>query len=51
MPPERLTVFQLGTDGWETLADMLGVEPPDTEFPHRHDTDEFRAEFGLPTLA
>jgi len=49
--PERLTVFQLGTDGWETLADMLGVDPPDTEFPHLHDTDEFRAEFGLPALA
>jgi hypothetical protein len=44
-------VFELGVDGWETLADMLGVEPPDKEFPHLHDTDEFRAEFGLPALA
>ena len=51
VPPERLTVFQLGIDGWETLADMLGVDPPDAEFPHLHDTDEFRAEFGLPALA
>ena len=51
VPAERLTVFELGVDGWETLADMLGVEAPDTEFPHLHDTDEFRAEFGLPALA
>jgi len=51
VPAERLTVFELGKDGWETLAGMLGVEAPDTEFPHLHDTDEFRSEFGLPALA
>ena len=51
VPAERLTIFELGKDGWETLADMCGVEAPTTEFPHLHDTDEFRAEFGLPALA
>jgi Sulfotransferase domain len=51
VPPERLTVWELGVDGWEPLADMLGVEAPDKEFPHLHDTNEFRTEFGLPALA
>jgi hypothetical protein len=50
IPPERLTVWALG-DGWEPLAAMLDVPVPDTEFPHLHDTNEFRAEFGLPALA
>lgn len=51
VPADRLTMFELGKDGWETLADMMGVEAPTTEFPHLHDTDEFRSEFGLPALA
>jgi hypothetical protein len=29
---------------------MLGVEEPTTEFPHLHDTNEFRTEFGLEPL-
>jgi hypothetical protein len=49
--PERLTVWELGVDGWEPLAAMLGVEAPDEPFPRLHDTSEFRAEFGLPALA
>jgi hypothetical protein len=51
IPPERLTVWELGVDGWEPLAAMLGVEAPDEPFPRMHDTAEFRAEFGLPALA
>ena len=51
VPAERLTTFELGVDGWETIAGMLGIEAPAGEFPHMHDTDEFRAEFGLPALA
>jgi len=51
VPPERLTVWELGVDGWEPLAEMLGVEAPDREFPRLHDTNEFRTEFGLPALA
>jgi hypothetical protein len=49
--PERLTVWTLGVDGWEPLAEMLDVPVPDTPFPCLHDTNEFRAEFGLPALA
>jgi hypothetical protein len=26
---------------------MLGVDVPDEPFPHLHDTNEFRTEFGL----
>lgn len=51
IPPERLTVWELGVDGWEPLARMLGVAVPDEPFPRLHDTNEFRTEFGLPALA
>jgi Sulfotransferase domain len=44
---DRLIVWELGKDGWEPLAEALGVEVPDKEFPHLHDTNEFRTEFGL----
>ncbi len=50
IPADRLVYWELG-DGWEPLADALGVEAPDKPFPHLHDTNEFRAEFGLPALA
>jgi Sulfotransferase domain len=49
--PDRLTVWELGVDGWEPLAAMLGAEVPDEPFPRLHDTNEFRTEFGLPALA
>lgn len=49
VPPERLTVWDLG-DGWQPLATALGVEAPNEPFPHLHDTNEFRAEFGLPPV-
>lgn len=51
VPAERLTVFKLeDNDGWTSLAAMLGVDEPDTPFPHLHDTNEFRTEFGLEPL-
>lgn len=49
--PDRLIVWELGKDGWEPLAAALGVPVPTTPFPHLHDTDDFRAQFGLPPLA
>lgn len=49
--PDRLIVWELGVDGWEPLADALGVPVPDEPFPRLHDTNEFRTEFGLPALA
>jgi Sulfotransferase domain len=50
VPAERLIVWELGVDGWEPLADALGVEAPDKPFPRLHDTNEFRTEFGLEPL-
>lgn len=50
VPAERLIVWELGRDGWEPLADALGVPVPDEPFPHLHDTNEFRTEFGLEPL-
>jgi hypothetical protein len=47
VPSDRLIVWELGKDGWEPLADALGAPVPDEPFPHLHDTNEFRAEFGL----
>jgi hypothetical protein len=51
VPADRLIVWELGVDGWGPLADALGVPVPTIPFPHLHDTDAFRAEFGLPPLA
>jgi hypothetical protein len=47
VPSDRLVVWELGKDGWGPLADALGVPAPSEPFPHLHDTNEFRAEFGL----
>jgi hypothetical protein len=30
---------------------MLGVEAPDTPFPHLNDTESFRQMFGMPAVA
>jgi hypothetical protein len=49
--PDRLVVWELGTDGWEPIANALGVEAPDKPFPRLHDTNEFRTEFGLEPVA
>ena len=46
VPSDRLTVWEIG-DGWQPLADMLGVEAPDEPFPRLHDTDDFRTQMGL----
>lgn len=47
IPSDRLILWELGKDGWEPLADALGVPAPSEPFPHLHDTNEFRTEFGL----
>jgi hypothetical protein len=49
VPAERLTVWHLG-DGWEPLAAMLDVPVPEHDFPHLHDTAQFRSLVGLPPL-
>jgi hypothetical protein len=48
--PDRLIVWELGVDGWEPICEKLGVPVPDHPFPHLHDTNEFRTEFGLTPL-
>ena len=50
VPAERLIVWELGVDGWEPICRALGVDVPDKPFPHLHDTNEFRTEFGLEPL-
>lgn len=47
IPSDRLILWELGKDGWGPLADALGVPAPSEPFPHLHDTNEFRTEFGL----
>jgi hypothetical protein len=42
VPPERLVEWQPG-DGWQPLADALGVAVPTEPFPHVNTTEEFRA--------
>jgi hypothetical protein len=37
---KRLLVFQV-TDGWAPLCDFLGVDIPETPFPHTNDRDQF----------
>lgn len=40
-PPERLVHYQPG-DGWAPLCTALGLELPDTPFPHVNSTEAFR---------
>jgi Sulfotransferase domain len=51
VPEERLVVWELGVDGWEPICEKLGLDVPDRPFPHLHDTNEFRTEFGLQPIA
>ncbi|WP_037409295.1 sulfotransferase family protein [Candidatus Solirubrobacter pratensis] len=49
VPAERLLVHEI-SDGWEPLAQLLGVEAPDEAFPRLNDTASFRAMVGMPAL-
>lgn len=49
VPADRLVVHEI-SDGWEPLADMLGVPVPDAPFPHLNDTAAFREMMGMPAL-
>jgi hypothetical protein len=50
VPAERLVVHEV-KEGWQPLAEMLGVEAPDTPFPRLNDKEAFREMVGLPALA
>lgn len=45
VPADRLLVYDL-KQGWEPLCDFLGVDVPDTEFPHLNDAATFHTTFG-----
>ena len=44
VPKDRLLVYEV-KEGWEPLCDFLGVEVPETPFPHLNDSDSFRRMF------
>lgn len=44
--PARLLEWRPG-DGWQPLAEALGVPVPDEPFPHANTADQFRAAAGL----
>jgi hypothetical protein len=50
IPAERLLEWTPG-DGWEPICERLGVELPDDPFPRTNDTDQWRADLGMPPLA
>jgi Sulfotransferase domain len=50
VPPERLVIYEI-KQGWGPLAEMMGVDVPDEEFPHLNDTESFRQMFGMPAVA
>ncbi len=41
VPQDRLLVYEV-MEGWEPLCEFLGVEEPDTPFPHLNDAAEMR---------
>lgn len=45
VPTDRLLVYDL-KQGWEPLCAFLGVDVPDTEFPHLNDSATFHTTFG-----
>lgn len=42
VPEDKLLVYEV-KEGWQPLCDFLGVEVPDTPFPHLNDTNDFQA--------
>jgi hypothetical protein len=38
------------SDGWEPICERLGVEVPDEPFPRTNDTNQWRANLGLPPV-
>ncbi len=50
VPADRLTVHEI-KDGWEPLAEMLGVPVPDAPFPRLNDKASFAKMVGLPVAS
>jgi len=49
IPAERLLEWT-PSDGWEPICERLGVEVPDAPFPRTNDTNQWRANLGLPPV-
>ncbi len=41
VPADRLCVYEVGS-GWDPLCSFLGVDPPDTPFPHTNTSEEWQ---------
>lgn len=50
VPADQLLVYEI-QQGWAPICEFLGVETPDTEFPHLNDAETFRQMFGVPATA
>lgn len=50
VPAEKLLVYEI-QQGWEPICEFLGVDVPDSEFPHLNDAESFRKMFGVPASA
>jgi hypothetical protein len=50
IPAERLLEWT-PSDGWEPICERLGVDVPDEPFPRTNDTNQWRANLGMPPLS
>jgi hypothetical protein len=50
VPEDQLLVYEI-QQGWDPICKFLGVEMPESEFPHLNDAESFRRMFGVPTSA
>jgi hypothetical protein len=50
IPAERLLEWPPG-DGWDPICERLGLEVPDEPFPKTNDTNQWRANLGMPPLS
>ncbi len=49
-PPARLLEWSLG-DGWAPICDRLDLAVPDEPFPTTNDTNQWRANLGMPPVS
>jgi hypothetical protein len=50
IPAERLLEWT-PSDGWEPICDRLGMDVPDEAFPKSNDTNQWRANLGMPPVS
>jgi hypothetical protein len=50
VPADQLLVYEI-QQGWEPICEFLGVDVPESEFPHLNDAETFRRMFGVPANA